>query len=57
MLRSKMADLEVRIAELQALQVTLSHYLSDCERTLGGEGARRSGPDCPVIETLRTEQT
>ena len=42
MLRSKMADLEARIAELQALQVTLSRYLADCERTRGGEVVRCS---------------
>lgn len=54
MLRSKLADLEGRIAELQAFQVTLSRYLEDCERTLGGEGGRRSDPHCPVIETLST---
>ena len=56
MLRSKMADLEARLAELQAFQLTLSKYLADCERTLGGEGARPNGPDCPVIETLSTKK-
>jgi MerR family Zn(II)-responsive transcriptional regulator of zntA len=56
MLRSKMADLEVRIADLQAFHVTLSRYLEDCERTLGVDGSRRSDPNCPVIETLSTKK-
>jgi DNA-binding transcriptional MerR regulator len=56
MLRSKMAELEVRIAELQAFQVTLSRYLEDCERTLSGDEGSRSDPDCPVIETLSTKK-
>ena len=56
MLRAKMADLEARIAELQAFQVTLSLYLDDCERTLAGDDGRRSDPNCPVIETLGTKK-
>jgi hypothetical protein len=57
MLRSKMADLETTIAELQAFRVTLSRYLEECGRTLGGNGSRRSSdPNCPVIETLSTKK-
>lgn len=56
MLRSRMADLEVRIAELQAFQVTLARYLEDCERALAGDDDRRSDPNCPVIETLSTKK-
>jgi len=56
MLRSKMADLDVKIAELQAFRVTLSRYLEDCERTLSGNEPRREDPNCPVIETLGRKQ-
>jgi DNA-binding transcriptional MerR regulator len=58
MLRSKLSELQVRLAELQAFQRTLSDYLQDCEHTLDGGDTRgnRGEPDCPVIETLRTNK-
>jgi DNA-binding transcriptional MerR regulator len=56
MLSSKIADLEVRIAELQAFQATLSHYLEDCEQTLSSADGQRVDPSCPVIETLTTKK-
>lgn len=56
MLRGKLAELETRLAELQAFQRTLCGYLQDCERTL--EESERGGgdPRCPVVDTLKTER-
>lgn len=55
MLRTKLTELQARLAELQEFQRTLSRYLEDCERTLHGVDARGNRePQCPVIETLAT---
>jgi DNA-binding transcriptional MerR regulator len=56
MLRSKMTDLEARIAELQAFRETLSRYLEHCEQTLRSDGRSATDPKCPVIETLSTNK-
>jgi DNA-binding transcriptional MerR regulator len=56
MLRWKMADLETRIAELQAFRETLSRYLQDCEQTLRSGDRSATDPNCPVIETLSTNK-
>ena len=51
MLRSKLTELQARMAELHVFERTLSQHLEDCERTLSG-GTPESEADCPVIETL-----
>jgi hypothetical protein len=57
LLRSKLTELQARLAELEEFRNTLSSYLSECERALDGtrtlQGAAES--ECPVIETLRTK--
>lgn len=54
LLRSKLQDLQAKLAELEAFRSTLSGYLADCEHALvnGETTNRRAEPDCPVIETL-----
>ncbi|MPZ21515.1 MAG: MerR family transcriptional regulator [Luteitalea sp.] len=55
LLRTKMTDVEVKLAELEEFRTTLSAYLADCERTLDERGAtRQTQSECPVIETLAT---
>ena len=56
LLRSKLTELQAKLAELEEFRNTLSNYLQDCERTLGGERPLKgpAEPECPVIETLRT---
>lgn len=57
LLRSKLTELQTTLAELEEFRNTLSRYLQDCERTLGGERPPQgpAEPECPVIETLRTK--
>ena len=49
LLQRKLADLDVRLNELQEFRRTLDEYLERCNRTLA------DGPDaaCPVVEDLR----
>ena len=58
LLRTKLVELQARLTELEAFHHTLSDYLERCEQTLlAGETANRRGePECPVIETLKTER-
>lgn len=57
LLRSKLTELQARLAELEEFRNTLSSYLCECERTLGGTRTPQgpAEPECPVIETLRTK--
>lgn len=57
LLRTKLAEIEARVSELEAFRATLTGYLESCEQTLGGTRAARSRPEpeCPVIETLHTD--
>lgn len=57
LLRTKLAELQARLAELEDFRDTLSTYLQECERTLREERQphQRPEPECPVIETLRTK--
>lgn len=54
MLRSKLGEIEARLAELREFQNVLSGYLEECEQTLqaASRGKGRDEPACPVIETL-----
>jgi DNA-binding transcriptional MerR regulator len=54
LLRAKVADLDTKLAELQAFRTTLSSYLDQCEHTIAGAGKESSGTvaHCPVIDTL-----
>jgi len=54
LLRGKLAELQTRLAELQEFQRTLTDSLGDCERTLQDADRRRSEPQCPVVDTLRS---
>ena len=58
LLRAKLVDLQAKLAELEGFRNTLSGYLEKCEQTLvaGGTANRRDEPECPVIETLKTER-
>lgn len=56
LLRTKLADLQQRLGELEDFRNTLLRYLEQCERTLGGDRApQRAERECPVIETLKTK--
>jgi len=58
LLRAKLAEVQARLTELEEFRASLSRYLEDCERTLGGERApNRTEPECPVIETLTGKRT
>ena len=58
LLRAKLAEVQARLTELEEFRASLSRYLEDCERTLGGERApNRTEPECPVIETLTGMRT
>lgn len=48
LLRRKLADLDARLAELQAFRRTLAEQLERCERTL----ATSPAAECPVIDGL-----
>lgn len=58
LLRAKVAELQTRLAELEEFRTTLSSYLEECEHTLAGDRMPRSRPEpeCPVIETLKTDE-
>ena len=49
LLQRKLADLDVRLNELQEFRRTLDEYLERCNRTL----ADRPDAACPVVEDLR----
>ena len=49
LLQRKLADLDVRLNELQKFRRTLDEYLERCDRTL----ADRPDAACPVVEDLR----
>lgn len=54
LLRTKLAELQKRLAELEEFRDTLSRYLQECEGTLNADRpSQRAEPECPVIETLR----
>lgn len=57
LLRTKLAELQAKLTELEEFRNTLSGYLQECERTLGAKGTppEAAEPQCPVIETLRTK--
>ena len=57
LLRTKLAELQAKLSELEEFRSTLSCYLEECERTLRSDRAtaERGEPECPVIETLRTK--
>jgi len=53
LLRTKVADVETKLAELQAFRTTLSEYLAQCERTISNsDRASSREAECPVIDTL-----
>ena len=58
LLRTKLVELQTKLAELEEFRNTLSGYLETCEQTLlaGDTANRRGEPDCPVIETLKTKR-
>ena len=58
LLRTKLVELQTKLAELEEFRNTLSGYLEKCEQTLlaGDTANRRGEPDCPVIETLKTRR-
>jgi DNA-binding transcriptional MerR regulator len=49
LLQRKLADLDVRVSELQEFRRTLNEYLERCNRTL----ANTPDAACPVVEDLR----
>ncbi len=51
LLHRKIADLDVRLAELREFRRTLQSYFEECERTL----AERNRTECPVIEHLEVK--
>lgn len=53
LLRTKAADVETKLSELQAFRTTLTEYLAQCERTISNSdrGSSREA-ECPVIDTL-----
>jgi DNA-binding transcriptional MerR regulator len=56
LLRTKLAELDAKLTQLQEFRKTLSSYLQQCERALErGRKLQRAEPECPVIETLRTK--
>lgn len=53
LLRSKVADVEAKLSELQAFRTTPSEYLAQCERTISNsENVTSRDAHCPVIDTL-----
>lgn len=59
LLRAKLEELQQKLAELEAFRLTLAGYLDDCERAMAETGgtSRRTDPECPVIETLRSKRS
>lgn len=53
LLQRKLADLDVRMNELQEFRRTLDEYLERCNRTL----ADRPDAACPVVQDLRKAAT
>ncbi len=49
----KLAEIETKLAQLQAFKNTLRGYLAQCERSLGGAAEA----DCPVVERLEGDRT
>lgn len=58
LLRTKLAEIQARMSELEEFHTTLTGYLQECEHALGGERTPRPRPeaDCPVIETLKMDR-
>jgi predicted component of type VI protein secretion system len=59
LLRAKLEDLQNKLTELEAFKQTLARFLEDCERALAvtDRTSRRTEPECPVIETLRSKRS
>jgi DNA-binding transcriptional MerR regulator len=51
LLQRKIADLDVRLAELQEFRRTLQGYFEECEQAL----AQHNRAECPVIEHLEVK--
>ena len=55
-LRTKVADVDTKLSELQAFRTTLAQYLEQCERTISNSGKTKDvEAHCPVIDTLARE--
>lgn len=56
LLRTKLAQLQAKLSELEEFRSTLAGCLQECERTLAGQRGQeqRAEPECPVMETLGT---
>lgn len=55
LLQAKLADLDVKVAEMRHFRTTLTKYLAACERELAQPpraDGRTTEPCCPVIATL-----
>jgi DNA-binding transcriptional MerR regulator len=48
-LAARIADLDRRLASMQAFRAVLKEYLDACEHTLGEQG---EGSDCPTVTAL-----
>jgi DNA-binding transcriptional MerR regulator len=58
LLQAKLGELQQKAAELEAFRETLAGLLVECERALAApeRTTRRGDPECPVIETLRSNR-
>lgn len=58
LLRTRLAELQAKLTELEEFRHTLLGYLQECERTLAEQRGpeERAEPECPVMETLGTGQ-
>jgi MerR family mercuric resistance operon transcriptional regulator len=55
-LRTKVAEVQTKVSELEAFRTTLAQYLEQCERTISNSGRTKDvEAHCPVLETLRRE--
>lgn len=52
LLKTKVTDLDAKLAELQEFRRTLVGYFEECEHAL----SRGADPECPVIEELEMKQ-
>lgn len=59
LVRAKLAELQVKLTELEEFRNTLSGYLRVCERTLAHDAKPGADdePCCPVIEDLRIKRS
>jgi DNA-binding transcriptional MerR regulator len=55
-LRTKIADVETKVSELQTFRTTLAQYLEQCERTISNSARTKDvETHCPMIDTLTRE--